>query len=63
MFSDIRLLSLDPHGKPFDSFVDSPGRRPGLDHQLAEPCHEGSYPVIRNMKRKCCANTFRTGDF
>lgn len=61
-FSDIRLLSLDPRGKPFDSSVDSPGRRPDLDRQLAEPCREGSYPVIRNTKRKSCANMFRTAD-
>lgn len=52
MFSDIRLLSPDPHVKPFGSFVDFPGRRPDLGHQLAEPCHEGSYPIIKKHEEK-----------
>jgi len=51
-FSRIRLLSPDPRVKPFGSFVDSPGRRPDLGHQLAEPCHEESYPIIKKQEEK-----------
>lgn len=62
IFSDIKLLSPDPRGKPFGSFVDCPGRQLDLGHQLAEPCHEGFYPIIKKYEEKVLCYIFRRTD-